>query len=106
MSKRWMTCVLAAAVVVTAGAAWNSGGAAARAAEDDGAAAEAPAGPVQLSPQQKAMSRRAAQLDAYRLLAERIYGLRVTSDTTVRDFVTEDDRIKTHVEALLRGARF
>ena len=57
------------------------------------------------SPQQKLMARRAAELDGYRQLAERVMGLRVTSTTIVRDYVTQSDVIRTDVNAFLRGAR-
>ena len=54
--------------------------------------------------QGKLRAARAAQLDAMRKLAEQIYGLTISSETTVRDFVTENDEIDTHVDALLAGA--
>ncbi|MEM0914908.1 MAG: hypothetical protein AAGK09_09905 [Planctomycetota bacterium] len=59
-----------------------------------------------LSPQQKLMAKRAAELDAYRKLAERIMGLEISSETSVRDFVTESDAIATHVETFIKGVRF
>jgi len=46
---------------------------------------------------------RAARLDAMRKLAERIKGLRITSTTTVQDFVTESDDIKTSLRTYIRG---
>ena len=46
----------------------------------------------------------AAKVDAGRKLAEQLYGLRITGATTVRDFVTEHDEIRTQVEAVLSGA--
>lgn len=58
-----------------------------------------------IPPQQRLMARRAALVDGYRRLAEQVYGLRLDSTTTVRDFVTENDVIRTQVEALVRGAR-
>jgi hypothetical protein len=54
--------------------------------------------------QRRLMARRAAELDAKRKLAERIYGLRVQSGTTIRDFVAEADYIRSNIEAFLRGA--
>jgi hypothetical protein len=39
-----------------------------------------------------------------RRLAEQIYVLTIASDTTVRDFVTQNDEIATQVEAVLAGA--
>lgn len=58
------------------------------------------------SPQQaKLMAKKAAISDAQRNLAETIYGVRLDSRTTVRNFVTENDEIRTNVEAILRGAQ-
>ncbi len=55
--------------------------------------------------QRQLMARRAAQLDAYRNLAEQIMGLQIDSSTTVRNFVTESDEINSRVQALIRGAQ-
>lgn len=55
--------------------------------------------------QKRLMAKRAAQTDAYRQLAEVVYGVRVDSETLVRDFVTESDTIKTQVSGLIKGAR-
>lgn len=54
--------------------------------------------------QVRLMAKRAAQLDAYRQLAEQVKGLRLSSSTTVRDFVTESDQINTAVDTFLKGA--
>jgi hypothetical protein len=51
------------------------------------------------------MAKRAAISDAQRNLAETIYGIRLDSKTTVRNFMLEDDQIRTRVQAVLRGAR-
>ncbi len=56
------------------------------------------------TPQGKLKAARAAELDAKRRLAEQVMGLRVTSDTLVRDFVTEYDQITSQVDAVLIGA--
>jgi hypothetical protein len=50
------------------------------------------------------MAKRAAEIDAMRRLVERIKGLRITSDTLVRDFVAESDVINTEARATLVGA--
>lgn len=57
------------------------------------------------SAQQKLMAIRAAQVDAYRNLAERVYGFRVTGGTSVSAFVTQSDKVRSHVDAFLRGAQ-
>ena len=53
----------------------------------------------------RASSARAARLDAMRQLAESIQGVRISASTTVRDFVTEKDEIKTSLENFMRGAQ-
>ncbi len=58
----------------------------------------------QLPPQARLMAKRAAELDAMRKLVERIKGLRLTSDTLVRDFVAESDVITTEARSTLTGA--
>lgn len=55
--------------------------------------------------QNKLLSKRAAEADAYRKLAETVYGLQLTSDTYVKDFVTESDTIRTEMDHYIRGIR-
>lgn len=55
--------------------------------------------------QERLKAKRAAEIDAYRQLIERIYGLQLDSDTSVRDFVTERDEIDAEAQAFLRGAQ-
>ncbi len=55
--------------------------------------------------QNKLLALRAARVDGMRKLAERIRGLRITSETTVQDFVTESDTIETAMRAWLSGMR-
>ncbi len=55
--------------------------------------------------QNKLLAMRAARVDAMRRLAERINGLMITSETSVKDFVATDDRIRTSMMSWLRGAR-
>jgi hypothetical protein len=54
--------------------------------------------------QKKLLSKRAAELDAYRKLAEIIKGFEIDSETTVKDFVTVSDTIHTHFRTFLKGA--
>ena len=49
------------------------------------------------------MAVRAAELDARRLLAERVMGVRLTATTTVRDFATRQDRVSLQTETLRIG---
>lgn len=48
---------------------------------------------------------RAAQVDGYRNLLETVKGVRVDSETTVENFMTTSDVIRTRVEGIVRGAR-
>lgn len=48
---------------------------------------------------------RASRLDAYRNMAERVYGLSVTGASTVQDFALQQDEFATAVDTVLRGAR-
>jgi len=68
-------------------------------------AADRPPVEQEMPPQEKLMAKRAAELDAYRLLAERILGLEIRAATSVRDFVTEDDRIATALDHFIKGVR-
>jgi hypothetical protein len=64
-----------------------------------------PAAAQELTPQQRAMARRAAEIDAYRKLAETISGFQISSQTTVKDFVTESDQIQAGFSTFIRGIR-
>ena len=55
--------------------------------------------------QNKLLAMRAARVDAMRKLAERINGLMITSETTVKDFVATDDRIRTEMMSWLSGMK-
>jgi hypothetical protein len=60
---------------------------------------------LRIGPQGRLMAQRAAELDAYRRLAEQLQGFQISSSTSVRDFVTESDQIATNLNTTLRGAR-
>ena len=55
--------------------------------------------------QAKLMAKRAAQVVAYRKLLEQILGLKVSSQTYVKDMVGESDEIKAQVDGYIRQAR-
>ena len=60
---------------------------------------------AQTDPQIRLMAKRAAKADALRNLAETIYGVRVDSRTTVRDFVTQSDVVRASLNSVIQGAR-
>ncbi|MFW6066096.1 MAG: hypothetical protein ACOC9S_04685 [Planctomycetota bacterium] len=60
---------------------------------------------AQCTPQGRLMAERGARVEAMRRLAERIRGVHIDSQTTVRDFVAESDQINVDMRAFLRGAR-
>lgn len=51
------------------------------------------------------LAERAAYLDALRQLGENIQGVHIKSDTTVKDFITKNDEIRSKFEGWLRGAK-
>jgi hypothetical protein len=59
---------------------------------------------VKAGPRERLKATRAAELDADRLLTERIYGLQVDSETTVQDLAAGDDKIAGAVSATLVGS--
>lgn len=48
---------------------------------------------------------RASRLDAYRTLAERIYGLSLSGQSKVKDFEVKNDHFDVQVDSVVRGAR-
>ena len=56
-------------------------------------------------PNARPMALRAAQVDAYRNLLEIVQGVRIDSNTVVKDFMTESDVIRASVEGLVKGSK-
>ncbi len=54
--------------------------------------------------QARILSRRAAIVDGYRLLAESIKGVNVDAETTVENLVLSSDVVRTNVSACIKGA--
>jgi hypothetical protein len=55
--------------------------------------------------QKRLMSIRASRLDAYRSMAERVYGTKITGSSTVRDLVVQNDIFRSYVDTFIHGAR-
>ena len=55
--------------------------------------------------QRRLMAIRASKMDAYRAMAERVYGTSIQGSTTVKDMVVQNDRFRTYVETYMHGAR-
>lgn len=55
--------------------------------------------------QQKLLAMRAAKLDAFRNLAEQVYGFRLSGSTTISAFASQHDYVRVHIDAFVRGAR-
>ncbi len=55
-------------------------------------------------PLARVTTRRAAQVDALRKLAQKIYGSVIETDTTVKDFEASNDQITTVVKGIVQGA--
>jgi len=60
---------------------------------------------LQEQARKKAMAIGAARADAIRKLTQRIQGLRITADTTVHDFVMENDSVNVSLDSWLRGMK-
>ena len=60
---------------------------------------------VQVPVAQRLLAVRAAELDATRLLAERIYGVQLSGESTVRDLAEVDDNAKAAINQIIRGVK-
>lgn len=52
-----------------------------------------------------AMAKRSAIVDGYRQLGEQMYGIKISSTDTVHNMVLKNSRVKTRVNAVIRGAQ-
>jgi hypothetical protein len=57
------------------------------------------------SESKRLLALRASKLDAYRSLAERVYGLSIYGKSMVKDFVLKEDRFAVALDSYIRGAR-
>jgi len=53
----------------------------------------------------KIQAKRAAEADAFRLMAERVVGVKITSETSVGKLCLENDQVMTSVSAYLKGLK-
>lgn len=51
------------------------------------------------------MAMRASKLDAYRELAEQVYGHQIQGKSNLQNMVATDDKMRSRVEGVIRGAR-
>lgn len=58
-----------------------------------------------LNTRKRLQARRASKLDAFRNLAERVYGTVIQGNSTVQDFVLQNDRFRAYVDSYIRGAK-
>ncbi|WP_019676389.1 LPP20 family lipoprotein [Arsukibacterium perlucidum] len=66
--------------------------------------------PISLQPggsdsQKILLAMRASKLEAYRELAEQVYGQRIDSSNSIRSMVAANDQFGTSVQGVIRGAR-
>ena len=56
------------------------------------------------TPQARVMARRAAIVDAYKSLAEKMYGIKVNGRDTVKNMILQNSNLRAYVNGLIRGA--
>lgn len=54
-------------------------------------------------PMKRKIAKRLASLDAYRTLAEYIHGIKISSNTTIKDFILQNDEIEIKISAVVKG---
>jgi len=52
-----------------------------------------------------AMARRAAVLDAYKALAEKLYGIKINGRDSVKNMVLQNSYVRSYVDGVIRGAK-
>jgi len=58
-----------------------------------------------ISPAQStAMARRAAIIDGYKALTEKLYGIKINGRETVKDMILKDSTLRTRIAGIIRGA--
>lgn len=57
------------------------------------------------SESKRLLALRASKMDAYRALAERVYGLSISGQSVVKDFIMKEDHFSVELNSFIRGAR-
>lgn len=55
--------------------------------------------------QRALMALKASKLEAYRELAEQVYGQKITAGTTVKGSVAQSDQLRSQVQGVIKGAQ-
>lgn len=55
--------------------------------------------------QKQLMAIKASKLEAYRELAEQVYGQQITAGTTVAGSIAQDDYLQSKVQGIIKGAQ-
>lgn len=61
--------------------------------------------PGKTSAQKSIMAMKASKLEAYRELAEQVYGQKVDANTSIQGMVASNDTLKVRVQGVVRGAK-
>ena len=61
--------------------------------------------PGETSEQKSIMAMKASKLEAFRELAEQVYGQKVDAQTNVQGMIAHNDTLKVRVQGLVRGAK-
>ncbi|MGB1291819.1 MAG: LPP20 family lipoprotein [Pseudoalteromonas sp.] len=55
--------------------------------------------------QRSLMALKASKLEAYRELAEQVYGQKITAGTTVKGSIAQNDQLQSQVQGIIKGAQ-
>jgi len=64
----------------------------------------APASGMQSAAQAMAMARRAAILEGYRALVEKLYGIKINGRETLKNMMMQNESLRAYVQGVIRGA--